>query len=78
MIDILAIEYVTELLNEHSALLTRLHRAKSLLPLGHPALVPPCAGEPLWEREWKGGEGKIDEEGGDEDDENNDDGNESA
>jgi len=46
-------------------LLTRLQRARSILPSGHPALFPL---DPLWEREWKGGVGRLDADGeGDED-----------
>ncbi|KAF9450064.1 hypothetical protein P691DRAFT_811205 [Macrolepiota fuliginosa MF-IS2] len=69
------IDYINELLSERSTLFARLHRAKSTLPPGHSALVPVCAGEPLWEREWKGGEGQLD---GDEDEENNDEGGDST
>ncbi|KXN86064.1 hypothetical protein AN958_10540 [Leucoagaricus sp. SymC.cos] len=68
------IDYINDLLSEHSSLLARLERARSALPSGQPALVPTCTGEPLWEREWKGGEGRLDGEGGEEEDENNDDG----
>ncbi|GLB40251.1 putative helix loop helix domain containing protein [Lyophyllum shimeji] len=64
------IDYINELLDERSALLARLHRARSTLPPGHPALIPPrysnpkgeAGGEeegPLWEREWKGGHGML-------------------
>ncbi|KAG6830876.1 hypothetical protein H0H92_014241 [Tricholoma furcatifolium] len=62
------IDYINELQDERSALLARLHRARSALPPGHPALVPPISrigggedddadGVPPWEREWKGGSG---------------------
>jgi hypothetical protein len=95
-----AIDYINDLLDERSVLLARLHRARSTLPPGHPALVVPPRrihpsfpgdgvsmsglqtmdglqiGEnmsmnghalpmdaldegPLWEREWKGGHGKL-------------------
>lgn len=36
-----AIEYINELLDERSALLARLHRARTTLPPGHPALIVP-------------------------------------
>lgn len=35
------IEYINELLDERSALLARLHRARTTLPPGHPALIVP-------------------------------------
>lgn len=75
-----AIDYINDLLDERSALLARLHRARSSLPPGHPALIPmrrqppidAFSGDmnghqgmdtfedgPLWEREWKGGHGKL-------------------
>lgn len=63
------------MLTERSSLLARLQRARAVLPPGHPALTT-LNPDPPWEREWKGGEGKLifgdggdgDEEGsGDED-----------
>jgi hypothetical protein len=68
-----AIDYISDLLDERSILLARLHRARSLLPPGHPVLIVPqrrssqdnlIPGQeeddgPLWEREWKGGLGKL-------------------
>lgn len=69
-----AIDYINDLLDERNALLARLHRARSSLPPGHPELiVPPWKRSsqdnlipereeddgPLWEREWKGGLGKL-------------------
>jgi len=69
-----AIEYINELLSDRSSLLTRLEHARSALPSDHPALSLPCQGEPLWERQWKGGEGRIDDEAVEDEDENNDDG----
>jgi hypothetical protein len=57
------IEYINDLLSERQALLNRLQRARRALPPGHPALVPP-AEQPLWERHWKGGEGKCDSKTG--------------
>lgn len=52
------IEHIQSLLSDRSALLARLHHARSMLPQGHPALTPQQV-DPLWEREWNGGEGKI-------------------
>lgn len=80
---ILAIDYINEIMDERRALLARLHRARSSLPPGHPALIPsrhqPSLGNepgdgnghdmtPLWEREWKGGHGSLDSACGDDDD----------
>lgn len=42
---------------DRSELLGRLHRARALLPDGHPALKPQDEGPQLWEREWTGGTG---------------------
>ncbi|KAG5652162.1 hypothetical protein H0H81_006047 [Sphagnurus paluster] len=59
------IDYINEILDERSALLTRLHNARSALLPGHPALqYQPSydSGEdplPPWEREWKGGHGTL-------------------
>ncbi|KAG6821339.1 hypothetical protein H0H93_000200 [Arthromyces matolae] len=66
------IDYINELLDDRRTLLARLHRARSSLPPGHPALIPlkqysaaeePDADDedyiPLWEQEWKGGQGMI-------------------
>ncbi|KAG5647349.1 hypothetical protein DXG03_000417 [Asterophora parasitica] len=59
------IDYINELMEERSALLARLHSARSTLPPGHPALIPDTQytdeGEegPLWQREWKGGHGTL-------------------
>jgi len=61
-----AIEYINELLSDRSSLLARLERARSALPSDHPALSLPCKGEPLWERQWKSSQGRIDDD--DEDD----------
>ncbi|KAF7336772.1 BHLH domain-containing protein [Mycena venus] len=61
------IDYMNELLADRDALQTRLDRARSVLPPGHPARTP-LQSEPLWEREWKGGVGHADEEGEDDDD----------
>lgn len=57
----LAIDHVQALLADRSSLLVRLHRARSSLPPGHPALTSLSA-DPPWEREWKGGEGKLGDE----------------
>ena len=55
-----AIEYVNDLLSERSTLLARLERARGLLPAGAAVILPSQGGGvPLWEREWKGGEGKT-------------------
>lgn len=69
-----AIEYINELLGDRSSLLARLEHARSALPSDHPALSLSCKGEPLWERQWRGGEGRIDDEVVEDEDENNDDG----
>ncbi|EPQ52627.1 hypothetical protein GLOTRDRAFT_131862 [Gloeophyllum trabeum ATCC 11539] len=58
------IDYITALLDERSALLTRLQHARARLPPSHPALHPPSAPPPLWEREWTGGTGDGEEEAG--------------
>ncbi|TEB04021.1 hypothetical protein FA13DRAFT_1750749 [Coprinellus micaceus] len=39
----------------------RLQNARSMLPPGHPCLLP-LSPYPIWEREWKGGEGKFGDE----------------
>ncbi|KAF4613783.1 hypothetical protein D9613_007481 [Agrocybe pediades] len=70
------IDHIQALLAERSALLARLHQARSSLPPGHPALSP-LIPDPPWEREWKGGEGKLgdeDPDGGSEGDDDGDDG----
>ena len=55
-----AIDYITGLIAERSALQQRLELARGMLPLGHPALPVDlgqldASGVPLWEREWNGG-----------------------
>ncbi|KAG6902850.1 hypothetical protein C0995_010735 [Termitomyces sp. Mi166 len=80
---VLSKNYINELIDERRALLARLHRARSSLPPGHPALIPlrhhSSAGDepgdgtdqnmtPLWEREWKGGRGSLGNTCGDDDD----------
>ena len=65
---LLAIDYMQDLLAERSALLARLHRARASLPPGHPALVP-LSPDPAWEREWKGGEGRLGDEEAEEEEE---------
>ncbi|KAF8181325.1 hypothetical protein BJ912DRAFT_614228 [Pholiota molesta] len=60
------IEHIQALIADRSALLARLHRARSSLLPGHPALSP-LIPDPPWEREWKGGSGRL--EGEDMDDE---------
>lgn len=52
---------MNELLADRDSLRGRLERARSILPPGHPARTPLQA-EPLWEREWKGGEGHAEED----------------
>ncbi|KAJ7678994.1 hypothetical protein DFH06DRAFT_1290806 [Mycena polygramma] len=61
------IDYMSELLADRDALRSRLERARSALPPGHPARTP-LQSEPLWEREWKGGAGQPDEDAEDEED----------
>ena len=56
------------MLTDRSALLVRLQRARASLPADHPALTMPNP-DPLWEREWKGGEGKLNLGDGDGDEE---------
>ena len=53
------------MLTERSSLLTRLQRARASLPVGHPALTR-LDPDPPWEKEWKGGEGKLNLGDGDE------------
>jgi hypothetical protein len=36
----IAIDYINDLLTDRDCLLSRLQRARSLLPAGHPALIP--------------------------------------
>ncbi|KAL7279097.1 hypothetical protein ACG7TL_006935 [Trametes sanguinea] len=60
-----AIDYITALLSERAALAQRLHIARGVLPLGHPAARPDprhldAHGVPLWEREWSGGMDLVD------------------
>jgi hypothetical protein len=61
------------LLTERSSLLTRLQRARASLPVGHPALTT-LDPDPPWEKEWKGGEGKLNLGDGDGDEEGDRDG----
>ncbi|KAK7463396.1 hypothetical protein VKT23_006751 [Stygiomarasmius scandens] len=51
------IEYINDLLSDRDALLERLARARSTLGRDHPSCSP-LDPQPLWEREWKGGNGK--------------------
>lgn len=56
----LAIDYITDLIAQRTALQQRLELARGVLPLGHPATaIEPRhldgSGIPLWEREWNGG-----------------------
>lgn len=55
-----AIDYITDLIADRSALQQRLELARGMLPLGHPTLSVElghldASGVPLWEREWSGG-----------------------
>ncbi|KAH8118209.1 hypothetical protein DFH11DRAFT_884762 [Phellopilus nigrolimitatus] len=65
------IDYINDLLSERAVLLDKLNRARSRLAPGHPARTPQT--DPLWEREWTGGLGSLDDSGdageGDSDDE---------
>lgn len=56
-----AIDYVTDLLGERTDLMARLERARSSLPPSHPALQPSIH-QALWEREWKGGESREEDD----------------
>ena len=73
IISLTAIEHIQHLLTERSSLLSRLQHAKASLPAGHPALntLDP---DPPWEKEWKGGEGKLNLGDGDGDEEGDRDG----
>jgi hypothetical protein len=56
-----AIDYIRDLISERSALLSRLQRAREMLPQDHPCVTSLSSsknGIPLWEREWNGGTGK--------------------
>jgi hypothetical protein len=61
------------LLTERSSLLTRLQCARASLPVGHRALTT-LDPDPPWEKEWKGGEGKLNLGDGDGDEEGDRDG----
>ncbi len=55
-----AIDHITGLIADRSALQQRLELARGMLPLGHPSLPVELghldsSGLPLWEREWNGG-----------------------
>lgn len=73
IMSLTAIEHIQHLLTERSSLLTRLQHARASLPAGHPALntLDP---DPPWEKEWKGGEGKLNLGEGDGDEEGDRDG----
>lgn len=73
LLDTLAIDHIQDLLSDHAALKDRLNRARSVLPPGHMALFPQTGGEqPLWEREWHGGVGLLDDGNADEADSDED------
>lgn len=57
-----------DLLEERKMLLDRLNRGRSRLAPGHPALVS-LQSAPLWEREWTGGMGILDDDDSDGDEE---------
>lgn len=57
----IAIDYINDLLSERSQLLSRLDTARASLPPGHHALIP-APSQPLWEREWRGGEDRSETE----------------
>lgn len=68
-----AIDYINDLLDERTVLLNRMKRARSYLTPGHPALQQLSDQQPLWEREWSGGLGILDDiEGGDGDSDDDD------
>ncbi|KLO17156.1 hypothetical protein SCHPADRAFT_868685 [Schizopora paradoxa] len=59
------IDYIHDLLSDKASLLDRLSRARTVLARSAPErLQPPIEGVPLWEREWGGGVGLLDPEGG--------------
>ncbi|KAI0045856.1 hypothetical protein FA95DRAFT_1452525, partial [Auriscalpium vulgare] len=63
------VDYLQELLSERQGLVERLQRARGLLPRNHPAQRPQTGGQqPLWEREWTGGDDANDDDGSDDDD----------
>jgi hypothetical protein len=62
------IDYLSELVNGQTALMQRLENARAMLPPGHPLLDPPST-PPLWERQWTGGEGKMEADDDEDDDE---------
>ena len=64
-----AIDYINDLLEERTSLLNRMKRARSYLSPGHPALASLSDQQPLWEREWSGGLGILDDVDGDSDEE---------
>jgi hypothetical protein len=64
-----AIDYITSLQSERTELLSRLDNARATLSTqnpDHPALTP-ASPEPLWEREWKGGEAAAEDDDDEED-----------
>jgi len=62
-----AIDRIEDLLAERTELLVRLNTARNSLARGHP-LVASGSRDPLWEREWTGGQAAEEDEE-DEDDE---------
>jgi hypothetical protein len=63
-----AIDHIEDLLADRSELLSRLNTARNSLARGHPLLTSGSR-DPLWEREWTGGEGAADDDDEDDDDE---------
>ncbi|EJD06953.1 uncharacterized protein FOMMEDRAFT_118009 [Fomitiporia mediterranea MF3/22] len=63
------IDYIHDLLDERKSLLDRLNSARRKLAPEHPALVSLQSGNALWEREWTGGQGILEDDGSDDEDE---------
>ncbi|KZV73112.1 hypothetical protein PENSPDRAFT_683153 [Peniophora sp. CONT] len=62
------VEYIENLLARRAVLIDRLYHARAMFPPGHPAHMPACAPEqPLWERQWTGGQGLDDDDDGGDD-----------
>lgn len=69
MVSVAAIDHIRGLLDEKSALLARLERARGALGDGHPALYSHAyaQGPPVWEQDWDGGKGAMMDVDGEED-----------
>jgi hypothetical protein len=61
-----AIDHIEDLLADRTELLARLNTARNSLALGHPLLVSGSR-DPVWEREWTGGQAAEDDEEDDDD-----------